>query len=66
MVANSAIRNLIREDKIYQIPTIIQAGAQEGMHTLDQDLQRLIQKAVLTKLAIKIADNPEIFEKGIF
>ena len=37
MVANSAIRNLIREDKIYQIPTIIQAGAQEGMHTLDQD-----------------------------
>jgi len=67
MVANSAIRNLIREDKIYQIPTIIQAGAQEGMHTLDQDLQRLIQKGNIDKdSAIKIADNPEIFEKGIF
>ena len=67
MVANSAIRNLIREDKIYQIPTIIQAGAQEGMHTLDQDLQRLIQKGNIDKdTAIKIADNPEIFEKGIF
>ena len=67
MVANSAIRNLIREDKIYQIPTIIQAGAQEGMHTLDQDLQRLIQKGSIDKdSAIKIADNPEIFEKGIF
>ena len=67
MVANPAIRNLIREDKIYQIPTIIQAGAQEGMHTLDQDLQRLIQKGNIDKdTAIKIADNPEIFEKGIF
>ena len=67
MIANSAIRNLIREDKIYQIPTIIQAGAQEGMHTLDQDLQRLIQKGNIDKdSAIKIADNPEIFEKGIF
>ncbi len=67
MVANSAIRNLIREDKIYQIPTIIQAGAQEGMHTLDQDLQRLIQKGNIDKdSAIKIADNPEVFEKGIF
>ena len=67
MVANSAIRNLIREDKIYQIPTIIQAGAQEGMHSLDQDLQRLIQKGSIDKdSAIKIADNPEIFEKGIF
>ena len=67
MVANSAIRNLIREYKIYQIPTIIQAGAQEGMHTLDQDLQRLIQKGSIDKdSAIKIADNPEIFEKGIF
>ncbi|MDB4859423.1 type IV pilus twitching motility protein PilT [Candidatus Marinimicrobia bacterium] len=67
MVANSAIRNLIREDKIYQIPTIIQAGAQEGMHTLDQDLQRLIQKGNIDKdSAVKIADNPELFEKGIF
>jgi len=67
MIANSAIRNLIREDKIYQIPTIIQAGAQEGMHTLDQDLQRLIQKGNIDKdSAIKIADNPEVFEKGIF
>jgi len=67
MIANSAIRNLIREDKIYQIPTIIQAGAKEGMHTLDQDLQRLIQKGNIDKdSAIKIADNPEVFEKGIF
>ena len=67
MVANAAIRNLIREDKIYQIPTLIQSGAQEGMQTLDQDLQRLIQQGSIEKNdAIKVADNSEIFEKGIF
>jgi twitching motility protein PilT len=67
MVANAAIRNLIREDKIYQIPTLIQAGSQEGMQSLDQDLQRVVQQGnVDRKDAAKIADNPEIFEKGIF
>jgi len=67
MVANAAIRNLIREDKIYQIPTLIQSGAQEGMQTLDQDLQRLMQQGSIEKDdAIKVADNSEIFEKGIF
>ena len=67
MVANAAIRNLVREDKIYQIPTLIQSGAQEGMQTLDQDLQRLIQQGSIEKNdAIKVADNSEIFEKGIF
>ena len=67
MIANAAIRNLIREDKIYQIPTLIQSGAQEGMQSLDQDLQRLIQQGSIEKNdAVKIADNSEIFEKGIF
>ena len=66
MVANSAIRNLIREDKIYQIPSIIQAGSQEGMQSLDQDLQRLVGQGLVSKGdAAKIADNAEIFE-GVF
>jgi twitching motility protein PilT len=67
MIANAAIRNLIREDKIYQIPTLIQAGSQEGMQSLDQDLQRVVQQGNVDRNdAAKIADNPEIFEKGIF
>ena len=44
MIANTAIRNLIREDRIYQIPSIIQSGGVDGMQSLDQDLQRLVQK----------------------
>ena len=67
MVANSAIRNLVRENKIYQIPSLIQGGSQDGMHTLDQDLQRLLHQGIIERSqAIKIADNTEIFEKGVF
>ena len=67
MVANTAIKNLIREDKIYQIPSLIQAGGKEGMQTLDMDLQRLLHQGEIERTdAIKIAENPELFEKGIF
>ena len=67
MIANSAVRNLIREDKIYQIPSIIQSGGQEGMQSLDQDLQRLVSQGLVNKKEAKyVAENPEIFEKAIF
>tara|TARA_Y100000748_G_C15501300_1_gene490219 strand:+ start:1176 stop:2234 length:1059 start_codon:yes stop_codon:yes gene_type:complete len=67
MIANHAVRNLIREDKIYNIPSLIQAGGQEGMQSLDQDLQRLLLKGDIDRNeAAKVADNPEVFEKGVF
>ncbi|MBI65089.1 MAG: twitching motility protein PilT [Candidatus Marinimicrobia bacterium] len=67
MIANHAIRNLIREDKIYQIPSLIQAGGQEGMQSLDQDLQRLLHQGLIERTeAAKIAENSEVFEKGVF
>ncbi len=67
MIANSAVRNLIREDKIYQIPSLIQGGSQDGMQTLDQDLQRLISQGLINREeAAKVADNKDVFEKGVF
>jgi len=42
LVATSSIRNLIREGKIHQIPTMMQAGAKYGMRTLDQALRKLV------------------------
>ena len=67
LIANSAVRNLIREDKIYQIPSIIQSGGQEGMQSLDQDLQRLVSQGIIDKNDAKyVAENPELFEKAIF
>lgn len=48
MICNSAIRNLIREDKIVQIYSSIQTGKQFGMQTLDQDLLRLVKLGTIT------------------
>ena len=67
LIANSAVKNLIREDKIYQIPSLLQQSSHEGMQTLDQDLQRLVsQGLILRENALEIADDPEKFEKGIY
>ncbi|NNH08418.1 type IV pilus twitching motility protein PilT [Cellulomonas fimi] len=43
MVATPAIRNLIREGKTHQIYSAMQAGAKQGMHTMDQHLAELVK-----------------------
>lgn len=48
MVATPAIRNLVREGKTHQIYSAMQAGAQHGMHTLDQHLAELVRTNKIT------------------
>lgn len=48
MIANSAIRTLIREGKTHQIDTAIQTGADQGMQTMDRTLAKLVQTGVIT------------------
>jgi len=48
MLGTSAIRNLIREDKVPQMFSMIQTGQSHGMQTLDQDLQRLVREREIT------------------
>ncbi len=48
MVATPAIRNLIREAKIHQIYSSMQAGAKHGMHTMDQHLGELVRTGRIT------------------
>ena len=48
MVANSAIRSLIRDGKTHQIDTAIQTGADQGMQTMDRTLAKLVQTGVIT------------------
>lgn len=43
LIATPAIRNLIREGKTHQIYSAMQAGAQQGMHTMDQHLADLVK-----------------------
>ena len=61
MIGTSAIRNLIREDKIAQMYSSIQTGGSLGMQTLDQCLEKLLQKGLISREAArakaKMPDN---------
>ncbi|MGH8520891.1 MAG: type IV pilus twitching motility protein PilT, partial [Gammaproteobacteria bacterium] len=62
MIGTPAIRNLIRENKVAQMYSAIQTGAQFGMQTLDQNLQDLVKRNVVSRNdARTIAVNKEIF-----
>ncbi len=59
MIGTSAVKNLIRENKIAQIPSALQTGRQYGMQTMDQALIDLYQKDVVTREAIeKLVTGP--------
>ena len=49
LIANHGIRNLIREGKTYQIPSMIQTGKKEGMQSLDQSLKDLMIKGAISR-----------------
>jgi len=62
MIGTPAIRNLIREGKVAQMYSAIQTGASIGMQTLDQCLQDLISKGMITRdIAREKAKIPENF-----
>jgi twitching motility protein PilT len=48
MIGTPAIRNLIRENKIAQMYSAIQTGQNIGMQTLDQNLQELVRRNVIS------------------
>ena len=48
MLANSAVRNVIREGKTYQLPNIISTSVSEGMINLDKVLADLVSKGEIT------------------
>ena len=62
MIGTPAIRNLIRENKIAQINSMIQTGQQHGMQTLDQCLQELVRHGhVSAQEARTKASNKDAF-----
>ncbi|MCS7224179.1 MAG: type IV pilus twitching motility protein PilT [Armatimonadetes bacterium] len=66
MIATPAIRNLIREGKTHQIPSMIQTGAEVGMQSMDQALRDLYARGYITyEDAIGRAHNAEELKKLI-
>jgi twitching motility protein PilT len=62
MVGTPGIRNLIREQEIEQIPTLMQTGSQHGMKTMDKSLKELYQKGLITlDVAISKVKNIDEF-----
>jgi twitching motility protein PilT len=62
MIGTPAIRNLIREDKVAQMYSAIQTGQAVGMQTLDQHLQELLQRGLITRQDARArAQNKEAF-----
>src|SRR5262249_46346666 len=61
LIPNSAIRNLIREDKIHQIYSMMQTGNDKfGMQTLNQSLAALYRRREITlEAALSISSNQE-------
>ncbi|MBR6815943.1 MAG: PilT/PilU family type 4a pilus ATPase [Clostridia bacterium] len=64
MHVNSAIRNMIRDNKNHQISNAIAAGGREGMTTMDQSIAALYQKGMITEqTALEYADNAEMLKR---
>lgn len=68
LIANNAVRNLIRENKVYQIDNVIDTSLAQGMISLDRSLVNLVNLNEITiEKAFEFSLNPEklkyIFEK---
>ena len=48
LVANTAVRSIIREGKTHQLDTAIQTGINEGMQTMDRTLAKLVHQGTIT------------------
>jgi twitching motility protein PilT len=64
MIANTAVRSLIRDDKVHQLQGIIEIGQKYGMQTMNQDLARLYHKGLISmKDALGRSNDPESLQK---
>ena len=65
MVVTSAIQNMIRENKVYRIPSTIQTGRKFGMFLLDDHLFRLWREKTCTKeeVLLRAASPSELARK---
>jgi twitching motility protein PilT len=64
MIATPAIRNLIREGKVHQMYSMLQAGKEHGMVTMDQSLATLVQRGrVSYEAALAKCSTPSDFKR---
>ena len=54
LVVTRAVANLIRENKTFQIQSILQTGAKQGMVTLEQSVRQLLADGVISEKEAKL------------
>lgn len=65
LAVNSAVSNLIREGKTFQIASVIQTGRAQGMQLMDQAIQDLLAEGRISREeAYKYATNKTLFQEG--
>jgi len=66
LVKNAAIANLIRENDLHQIPSVIQMWQREGMQLLETDIIKLIQWGVISEEeGLKFSNNPKLIKESL-
>jgi twitching motility protein PilT len=65
LVCNKAVGNLVRDNKTFQIRSVLQTGGAQGMCLLDTSLAELVKSRVITREeAMRQADEPQKFAAG--
>jgi Tfp pilus assembly pilus retraction ATPase PilT len=63
---NWAVANLIRENDIFQIPSIMQMGAREWMQLLESDIIKLVFSWIISEEEwMKYANNPKLIREWL-
>lgn len=66
LIGTTAVRNLIRENKIHQIPSVMQTSQNVGMKTMESSLRELVDKNLITKeTAIEKSGDKDMFSRSI-
>lgn len=66
MVCNAAVRNCIRENRIFEIPNIISTSRAQGMQTLDDSIRQLVMNGFVAREdAVAQASHPDKLERAL-
>jgi len=66
LINNSAVSNLIRDNRIHEIPSVIETGLEQGMIDMNRSLARLVQNGIITvENAFTYSTNPKGLERLI-
>ncbi len=66
LVATPAIRAVIRDDKVHQITSLMQAGKKHGMQTMNDSLYQLyMSREIVKEEALRVSPNPSEFLRSI-